>query len=52
MGIMLTRYPALDDVLNLGFAPVANHTPRAFTPVQIEQFNEQGFVAPGPALLR
>lgn len=43
---MLTRYPDLDGVLDLNFQPVINDSPAALTATQIEQFNEQGFIAP------
>jgi non-heme Fe2+,alpha-ketoglutarate-dependent halogenase len=54
---MLTRYPALDSVLNLRFEPVRTENPRAFTPAQIDEFNERGFLGTvplftGEALLR
>ncbi len=45
---MLTRYPELDSVLNLRHEPLINDEPRMFTPVQIKQFNDQGFVDPIP----
>jgi len=45
---MLTRYPALDKVLDLRFQPVVNEQPRAFTRAQIAEFNEQGFIGPVP----
>ena len=45
---MLTRYPHLDDVLDLRFHPVQNSEPASFTPAQIEQFNHQGFIDPIP----
>jgi len=45
---MLTRYPHLDDVLDLQFYPVQNSDPASFTTAQIEQFNHQGFIDPIP----
>ena len=45
---MLTRYPHLDDVLDLRFHPVQNSESASFTPAQIEQFNHQGFIDPIP----
>lgn len=45
---MLTRYPHLDDVLDLQFYPVQNSEPTSFTTAQIEQFNHQGFIDPIP----
>ena len=45
---MLTRYPHLDTVLDLQYTPVVNDNPRAFTPAQIEQYNDKGFVDPMP----
>jgi non-heme Fe2+,alpha-ketoglutarate-dependent halogenase len=45
---MLTRYPHLDAVLKLQFEPVRNEKPAAFTPAQIEHFNERGFAGPVP----
>jgi hypothetical protein len=43
---MLTRYPALDDALNLDFEPILNDRPSALTLAQVEQFNERGFAGP------
>lgn len=45
---MLTRYPELDSVLDLRFEPVRNDRPRAFTPPEIERFNQRGFAGPVP----
>jgi hypothetical protein len=43
---MRTVYPELD--LDLSWQPVASATPEAFTPAQIEEYNERGYVSGVP----
>jgi hypothetical protein len=43
---MLTRYPDLDEMLNLQFQPIENDNPKMFTREQIAHYNENGFIKP------
>ncbi len=45
---MLTRYPDLDDMLDLQYEPIVNENPGALTRQQIDDYNEKGYVGPLP----